>query len=175
MKKIFIILFMFFAVYLISINSSNDVLENGESLRVRVIPNSDNVNDVFMKMKVVEVLRENLFNKMSNNIESDRVIIKESMDVMHDKIDSMFNKYNYNVKYSINYGDNYFPEKKIDDVIISEGNYESLVVSIGEAKGNNFWCMLYPNYCLLEADTDEEDTDVNYDLYLLKLLKNFLK
>ena len=52
--------------------------------------------------------------------------------------------------YKVNYGMNYFPVKKYDGVTYKEGNYESLVVSIGEAKGNNYWCILYPPLCMID-------------------------
>ena len=35
-----------------------------------------------------------------------------------------------------------------------EGNYESLVVNIGESKGNNWWCVLFPNFCLVDNKED---------------------
>ena len=45
-------------------------------------------------------------------------------------------------------------------VTYKEGYYESLVISIGEAKGDNFWCVLFPNFCLI--DTQEDHTYKSY-------------
>ena len=36
------------------------------------------------------------------------------------------------------------------------GEYESLVVEIGEAKGNNYWCILYPPLCMVDYEKDEK-------------------
>ena len=41
-----------------------------------------------------------------------------------------------------------------------EGYYESLVISIGDAKGDNFWCVLFPNFCLV--DREEHHTYKSY-------------
>ena len=45
----------------------------------------------------------------------------------------------------------YFPEKTYGDVTFPAGNYEALRVEIGAAKGHNWWCVLYPNLCFLDA------------------------
>ena len=70
--------------------------------------------------------------------------------------------------YKVNYGMNYFPIKKYDGATYKEGNYESLVVSIGEAKGNNYWCILYPPLCMIDDNKSEE---VKYDFKILELFK----
>ena len=63
--------------------------------------------------------------------------------------------------YKINFGKNHFPDKEYKGVVYNEGDYESLVVYIGEASGDNWWCVLFPPLCLLEAD--EADTgEVEY-------------
>ena len=45
----------------------------------------------------------------------------------------------------------YFPDKTYGDVTFPAGNYTALRVEIGEAKGQNWWCVLYPNLCFLDA------------------------
>ena len=45
----------------------------------------------------------------------------------------------------------YFPEKTYGDVTFPAGNYEALRIEIGAAKGHNWWCVLYPNLCFLDA------------------------
>lgn len=45
----------------------------------------------------------------------------------------------------------YFPEKRYGDVTFPQGYYEALRVKLGEAKGHNWWCVLYPNLCFMDA------------------------
>lgn len=45
----------------------------------------------------------------------------------------------------------YFPEKRYGDVTFPEGYYEALRIELGEAKGQNWWCALYPNLCFIDA------------------------
>ena len=63
---------------------------------------------------------------------------------------------NYNIQYEINFGLNYFPEKIYNGTVYNEGEYESLVIYIGEAEGDNWWCVLFPNFCLVDTKKDTE-------------------
>ena len=62
--------------------------------------------------------------------------------------------------YNINFGYNYFPAKQFKGHTYEEGYYESLVVSIGEAKGDNWWCVMFPPMCLPAAESDVELDEV---------------
>ena len=44
-----------------------------------------------------------------------------------------------------------FPDKTYGDVMLPAGEYEALRIEIGEAKGQNWWCMLYPSLCFTDA------------------------
>ena len=68
-----------------------------------------------------------------------------------------------------------FPEKKYGDMTFPQGEYEALRITLGEAAGHNWWCVLYPNLCFLDktcavvSDEGKEDlkgvlTDEEYQL-----------
>ena len=44
-----------------------------------------------------------------------------------------------------------FPDKTYGDITFPAGEYEALRVEIGEAKGQNWWCVLFPNLCFIDA------------------------
>ena len=62
---------------------------------------------------------------------------------------------NSNETFHINYGKNYFPKKEYDNVIYEEGEYESLVITLGEGIGHNFWCVLFPPLCFEDTKKQE--------------------
>jgi len=75
----------------------------------------------------------------------------------------------YDTSYEINYGNNYFPEKEYKGVTYKAGEYESLVITLGDGLGDNWWCVLFPPLCLLEADENNlEETE--YKLYINKII-----
>ena len=54
------------------------------------------------------------------------------------------------------------------------GNYESLVIKLGKAKGNNFWCVLFPPLCMVEEDKSLKGK-VEYKSYVKELLDKYFK
>ena len=64
---------------------------------------------------------------------------------------------------------NYFPKKVFNGKTYNEGEYKSLVIEIGEAKGNNYFCILYPSLCTIDIDEKEES---KYKFKLIEIIKN---
>lgn len=158
MKKIILVLFALLTIFLVYKKvGAEEVVIPDTSIRLRVIPNSNSNYDQAIKSVVKKYLEKDVYNlfKDTNNIEEARVIINNNLDDIKFNIQNIFDEYNYDMSFDLNYGYNYFPEKEFKNVIYNEGYYESIVVSIGEAKGDNFWCVLFPNLCLIEEDDVE--------------------
>lgn len=163
MKKIIIVIVIILISIFVYINVNAEVIIPGDAIRVRVVPNSNSVVDQNMKEKVKNYVSNYMTLKLNGvmDINEARDIINDSLGDLNNDIGEMFIDNNYDVDFEINFGDNYFPDKAYKGVIYKEGKYESLVVYIGEAKGDNWWCVLFPPLCLLEAD--ESDTgEVEY-------------
>ena len=77
----------------------------------------------------------------------------------------------YNEGFSINFGSNYFPETTYKGITYDDGYYESLVVTLGKGEGDNWWCVLFPPLCLLEA---EEGTEVEYRSFVKEILDKYV-
>jgi len=137
------------------------------SIRLRVIPNSNNQKDINIKEQVKDYLETDIYTLLKNtdNIDSERTIINNNIPKIETNIDNIFKKNNYNIPYEINFGLNYFPEKTYNGQFYAEGEYESLVIYIGEAQGDNWWCVLFPNFCLIDAEKD-----IEYRSYFKELL-----
>ena len=152
MKKI--IYLVLFVIVLIVVSKPRYKL-SGDMVRFRVIPNSNSSKDILIKEKVVNELSTLLF-KDSNDINETRNNVVNNLDKVNLSIDKAFKENNYNLKYKVKYGMNYFPRKEYNNIEFEAGEYESLVVEIGEAKGNNYWCILYPPLCMVDYEKDEK-------------------
>ncbi len=141
---------------------------SGDMVRFRVIPNSNSSKDILIKEQVVNELSTLLF-KDANDINETRNNVVNNLDKINNSIDKVFSENNYNLKYKVKYGMNYFPSKEYNDIRFEAGNYESLVVEIGEAKGNNYWCILYPPLCMVDY---EKDTKIEYKSKIMEILSN---
>lgn len=166
MKKIVIIISIVLVVSLLSKKNNN--LTN-DMIRFRVIANSNSSRDIMMKEKVVSVLSNTIFKK-NKSIEETRNNVMSNINNIENKIDNLFKKNDYDMTYNISYGLNHFPEKQYRGQVFEEGDYESLVIEIGEAKGNNYFCILYPPLCMIDDNMNEE---IKYDFKILELLKKW--
>lgn len=158
MKKIVIVLTLITILLIYTEVKSEETIIPDTSIRLRVIPNSNSTLDQNMKIKVKEYLEKNTYEILRNEteIEKARKLIKQNIPTLEENINKIFKENNYNLEYNINYGYNYFPEKEYRGIKYEEGNYESIVISIGKAEGDNWWCVLFPNLCLIDLENTED-------------------
>ncbi len=166
MKKIIIIVLAITISMLIYREIKEDTIVIPDTaIRLRVIPNSNSSLDQKIKSEVKNYLEENTYNLLRNETDINRAreIVKANIPVIEDNIDMIFKENNYPLSYTVKYGNNYFPTKKYRGIEYREGYYESLVISIGDAEGDNWWCVLFPNLCL--ADIEKKDS-TQYKLWI---------
>ncbi len=123
--------------------------------RLHVIANSDSNEDQALKYKV----RDNLL-KYMNNIcrncaskqEAINLVTKHQEEFKQVALDTIKKEgYSYNVK--INIGNFEFPTKQYGDISLPAGYYDALRVEIGEAKGRNWWCVMFPSLCFIDVSS----------------------
>ncbi len=164
-KKIFLILFLLLVINIYKQTDTISIIPDS-SIRLRVIPNSNDSLDVNIKEQVKKYLEKDVYKltKDSDSIEEARNIISSNIPYIEENISTIFLQNNYNLPFKVNYGDNFFPEKTYQGITYEEGMYESLAIYIGDAKGDNFWCVLFPNYCLVDTENNN-----NYKSYFKEL------
>lgn len=156
---------------------SEEVLIPKEAIRFRVIANSNSKEDQHTKVLVR--------NEIQKQIVEDVKEVKQLSDARY-QLQSKVGKYEEIVAdtlftnqitslYQVDYGLHYFPEKIYKGVKYQEGYYESLVVTLGDGLGDNWWCVLFPPLCLLEAEETEETTEVEYRFFIKEIIDKYLK
>ena len=149
LKRLFIILFLLFFYILISAFFYVDAVSSDISnsvFRLHVIANSDSKEDQELKYKVRDKVLEymNLISKNCTSKEDVINLAKTHQEEFKNIAQSVIkeNGYNYNVNIYIGtYGDISFPA----------GNYDCLRIEIGESKGQNWWCVMFPPLCFVDV------------------------
>lgn len=165
------ILYIFGAVVVLIMISNYVTKENiipDDAIRVRVIANSNKEEDQALKQEIRQELETYLYEKLKNikSVEDADRVIKDCIP----EVKKIINKYTNN--YEVNYGLNYFPEKEYKSVKYDAGEYQSLVVTLGNGLGDNWWCVLFPPLCLLEANETNYD-DITYTSYIQELINKY--
>lgn len=154
MKKI--IIGISIIIMILSLNKEEQIKIPKESIRFRIIANSNNEEDQTLKKKIVENLSTSI--KHTSNIgslEKTRKNIQQRLPEFSQIVERTLKENQKEEVFNINYGKNYFPEKEYKNVIYPEGEYESLVITLGTGKGENFWCVLFPPLCLIDEDNEK--------------------
>lgn len=176
MKKIYLVLLILTVMFVISNNNNKDkkVIIPKEAIRFRVIANSDSSIDQENKKIVASNLEKDVMSvlKDTNNLEDARKTLKNNTNHFRSNIDKTLLNNNIKEDYTINYGNNYFPEKTYKGVKYEAGEYESLVVTLGEGNGANFWCVLFPPLCLLEGE-ETTSNDVQYSSFIKEVIDKY--
>lgn len=176
MKKLILIIILIITIITLN-QKQEELIIPKEAIRFRVIANSNNITDQNTKLLIRNTIQKHIQEdlKESNSIKQSRTIIQNKVNNYENIIKETLNKNNIETDFSINYGMNYFPEKIYKGVKYEEGYYESLVINLGSANGNNWWCVLFPPLCLLEAEENEETTEVEYKFFISELIDKYLK
>lgn len=147
-----------------------------ESIRIRILANSNNIEDQLIKKVVKTNIELEVENDLKNSktIETSRNIINRNLDKYENLVQNVLKNENKTQEVDIDFGYHYFPEKKYKGVKYESGEYESLLITLGEGKGDNWWCVLFPPICSLEVE-DENTTDIEYTLFVKEMFDKYIK
>ena len=174
MKKILIILGVIILILIYNNEDKKYLVIPEESIRYRIIPNSNSVEDINAKEQIQKSVETDLKKIMeANSIEETRENIINNLENIKQNIEITKKNINYDKDVKVNYGLNYFPEKNFKGVTYEEGYYESLVITLGEGKGDNWWCVLFPPLCMLEFD-EVERSDIEYKTFVGEILDRYM-
>lgn len=168
--KTFVLIIIAVIISLLVKNKNDNIVIPKESIRIRIISNSDDQVDILEKIKVKKNVEKELYSilKSAKSVNDARDIINNNLERLNLVIEDTTDQ-----KYNVKFGNNYFPKKIYKDVIYDEGSYESIVITLGSGMGDNWWCVLFPPLCLL--DENENTKDVEYKFFVKELIDKYIK
>ena len=95
-RKIFLILFALIIISMYKLNNQEIIIPD-TSIRLRVIPNSNNPEDISIKEKVKSYLEKNVYSltKDTTSIEEARTIINDNLENIDNNVENIFNDNDY--------------------------------------------------------------------------------
>lgn len=136
--------------------SAMEELQKGiskEVIRFHVRANSDSESDQTLKLKVkdsvVNYIRP-MLDESESLSRSCEILDRESENIKK-VANSVIQDEGYDYPVNVYFEDSYFPVKSYGDVTFPPGEYRAFRVDIGDAKGKNWWCVLYPPLCFVDT------------------------
>lgn len=165
-----ILLFLYIFVCAFSyVNAVSSDIANSV-FRLHVIANSDEKEDQELKLKV----RDNVLfymNEICENVttkEEAILIANEHIDEFKEIALNTIHENGYDYLVNIRIGNFSFPTKTYGDISLPSGYYDALRIEIGEAKGQNWWCVMFPPLCFVDVSSgivpDESKETMKSDL-----------
>lgn len=152
MKKMYVILFIISLVVL-----GGCTYIDSQEERIRIIANSNTSIDQEEKEKLRDALLEIFYYEnitdIKNNIYEINTLLKEKVTISH--------------SFTVEYKKVSFPAKVLNNKFIPSGTYKTLLITIGNGKGDNWWSILYPEFFGINYDDSDE---IEYKSFIYELL-----
>lgn len=173
MKKTMILIGAILLFYIVVGHVSAEKLIPDDAIRLRVLANSNSDYDQEIKMKVRDLVQSEMFTLLKDtkgSSEAKKKIVL-ALPSIEENVKMLLKEEQYPLSYTVHFGQNYFPEKQYKGVTYDAGMYESLLITLGSGEGDNWWCVLFPPLCLIEA---EESTEVEYKSFVAEIIEKFM-
>lgn len=146
--------------------------KNAEYLRIHIRANSNSEIDQSIKYDVKSLTVEFLTPYMQNvSSKSDAINVLNSVKGdLKNKIDGLLAKKGFNYKSNVLIKNEEFPTRVYEDLTLEKGYYDAVIVNLGDATGDNWWCVVYPPLCFLN-----DESDVLYKSKIVETIEDFKK
>ncbi|QSB12254.1 stage II sporulation protein R [Lysinibacillus fusiformis] len=127
--------------------------EQEKDFRIRVIANSNTAQDQLEKQQLVQDLKPYFLQVTTAGFVGNEQILS-----LKQQIEAELSENYPQLDTQVVVGDNLFPPKRQGAVLYPQNVYQSIVVKIGDARGDNWWCSIFPSIC--EPDKEEVKEEV---------------
>ena len=154
--------------------SKESELSNNDYLRIHIRANSNAEVDQNVKYQIKDVFIDYLTPKLSFCDTKQKVIdlvLTESVS-LENLANSILNDNGFNYVSSVKINKEMFPTRTYDGYTLESGVYDAIIVELGSAQGNNWWCVIYPPLCFVNY-SNSNFSNVVYKSKLLEIIKQF--
>ena len=146
------------AFLVLPIHGEAEIYDN--VIRLHVLAESDSGEDQALKLKVRDAVIAEGEALLANATDKEQAqqILQASLDRIREAAQNAVYREGSQAAVSVALGKESYPTRRYEAVALPAGEYLSLQVKIGEAQGQNWWCVLFPPLCLSAASAENETT-----------------
>lgn len=154
-KGFFILCLLAMGIYILSGYKDEKVTSSelkSKLLRYHVVANSDSEEDQRVKLLVKEAVLETLQGKLDKAQDATEAagIVEDNEEIILATANKVLADEGADYTATMRVGTDYFPTKIYGDMTLPPGEYEALIIELGESEGKNWWCVLFPTLCFIE-------------------------
>jgi stage II sporulation protein R len=134
------------------VTASESVVIPDEAIRLRILANSDNEEDQNLKRLVRDEVNANITTWVAEltNIQNARDLLQSKLPEVQAIAEAVVKREGFTQSVHVEFGKVKFPTKLYGQFLYPAGEYEAILITLGEGKGANWWCVLFPPLCFLD-------------------------
>ncbi|MBO5883978.1 MAG: stage II sporulation protein R [Clostridia bacterium] len=148
---------IFIFIGIMPVHGENEIYDS--VVRLHVLANSDSEEDQALKLKVRDSVLElttSLVENCSSSSEAEKILAK-NLDKLKEKASATIDAEGFDYSVEVTLGNEDYPTRDYGELCFPSGSYTSLRILIGDAEGQNWWCVLFPPLCMSAATKEQED------------------
>ncbi|OOE14736.1 stage II sporulation protein R [Fictibacillus arsenicus] len=128
-----------------------------ESIRLRILANSNTAADQKLKRDIRDEVNAQITTWVDelSTISEAREIIRKQLPAIEEIVQNKLNEAGIEKTFSVELNKVAFPTKMYGDYIYPAGQYEAVLITLGEGEGKNWWCVLFPPLCFLDFENGD--------------------
>lgn len=134
------------------VTASEAIVIPKEAIRLRILANSDLESDQALKRMVRDEVNKNITQWVQEltSINEARSILQAKLPEIQEIAKEVVKREGSNQSVNVEFGKVQFPTKLYGQFLYPAGEYEAILITLGEGKGANWWCVLFPPLCFLD-------------------------
>ena len=143
-----------------------------EYLRIHIRANSNNEKDQSVKYEIKNTIVSYLTPYIANCTSKSQAInlLNDKKEVLTEMIDDLLEDRGFSYKSNLVVRNEKFPTRVYENFTLEEGFYDAVIVELGKAKGDNWWCVVYPPLCFTG-----NGSGIKYKSKILEIIEDFKK
>ena len=172
MKKTGITLFLIAIIMVIIAVGTNTTSTNNEYLRIHIRANSNSKYDQSIKMDIKDVVVNYLTPLVAECDSKSKAIsmLNNEQKNLEKVINNELKLRGYSYKSNVKIANEKFPVRVYENVTLGEGFYDAVIVELGNAEGDNWWCVVYPPLCFTSGEKG-----IEYKSKIMEIIEKFFK
>ena len=141
----------------VAVASLHQEVSTEEAIRLRILANSDAVSDQAVKREIRDEVNAAITTWVTDitDLEEAKTAIKANIPLIEEIVAVELKKLGLNQTYEVSFSEVQFPTKLYGNLVYPAGMYDAVLITLGEGKGENWWCVLFPPLCFLEMANGE--------------------
>lgn len=130
-----------------------------EAIRLRILAHSDSIQDQLLKRNIRDAVNEQIAEWVHTieDASEAKAVISSRLPEIELIVEGELKKLGQQQPFSVAFSSTLFPTRLYGEIIYPAGTYEAVVITLGEGKGENWWCVLFPPLCFLDFDENEAE------------------